>query len=99
MYPMRFLEFSFIIIQCLFSLCFNYFNLADCQSCNFGYLFDGRSCYLYARYVATGQPFGYILDLSTQTFWRSAGTRSLAVIDFSQYLLRQGFTYQVCPLL
>ena len=61
----------------------------DCQACNLGYRFDGRSCFLHQC------PAGLVEDYTLSTCWRSSGPMAAAKIDYSEFPLRQGFTYQV----
>lgn len=66
------------------------FYVIDCQSCNLGYRFDGRACFLHQC------PGDLVEDYATSTCWRSAGLLSTATLNFSSFPLRHGLTYVVC---
>jgi len=59
-----------------------------CQACATGYRHDGRACHFH------GCPSGFTDDPFTSTCWRPAGSRASAVFDFTDFPLRQGFTYE-----
>ncbi len=61
----------------------------ECQSCRSDFVHDGRTCY------EASCPPNLALDAVSATCWRPSGPFTSVVLDFANFPLQQGFSYEV----